>query len=164
MEAFVPLIWIGVMILLIASSAKKAKLKQAAQNAKKNAPPVPGGTNTMPAAPKEVQSQAPVRFSGSLSEGTDPCHESDLGGPDRMRSTLYGGSLGMYTGSLGVTTEEGYDPCHEEQADIMTVLEMTELPSESAGPAVSFNWSGNEIMKAVVMQEILKRPCERTLH
>ena len=95
-------------------------------------------------------------------EGEDPCHERELYGPD-LRPTLFGVNREEYRGSLNISTEEGIDICHEEQADQMTALEVEELPSDEGAGGMRFNWEGNEVMKAFVMQEILRRPCERTV-
>ena len=91
-----------------------------------------------------------------IPQGVDPCHEEDLHGPD-LKPTIYGTTRKPYTGSLGANTGEGFDPCHEDQADFMTVLETEDVSSEGSAPALAFNWTGPEIQKAVVMQEILRR-------
>ena len=161
MDGIFGLLWFGIIIIGISSYFKK--LKKQAEKAKKDQEI----QRPAPAATRQVGQQLAMQFpelkpvSGSIPEGTDPCHESDLGGPDRMRSTLYGGSLGTYTGSLGITTNEGIDPCHEDQAMAMTSLEIGDLPDEDVATGLKFSWEGNEVLKAVVMQEILKRPCAR---
>ena len=50
-------------------------------------------------------------------------------------------------------TDDGYD--------FMTVLETEDVSTEAGAPRLAFNWTGPEIQKAVVMQEILRRPCDR---
>lgn len=60
-------------------------------------------------------------------------------------------------GSLGQTSSEGKDPCHEEQ---LTHVRTIEEPASEQGGLV-FNWSGENMMKAVIMQEVLTRPCQR---
>ena len=166
MESIGALIWIIIMCVIVSSSTKKAKEQKKAAEEKRRMHTVdqsPGQMtrDTMPVAPVSAKHPEPVRFSRSIPEGTDPCHEVDLGGPDRMKSSLYGGSLGTYTGSLGESTYEGIDPCHEEQAAAMTLLEIDNSVEENAALGLKFSWEGNEVLKAVVMQEILKRPCAR---
>ena len=98
-------------------------------------------------------------LSGSLPipEGVDPCHEDELRGPN-LRPSIYGTTRTPYTGSLAADSGEGIDPCHEEQSDFMTVLETEDVSAEEAGaPRLAFGWTGPEIQKAVVMQEILRR-------
>lgn len=166
MESIGALIWIIVVCSIVSSFVKKAKQAQKTaqeQKKKQQTTSIPGQMNMEQLfdAPQAQQFPDPVRFSGSISEGIDPCHEANLGGPDRMKSSIYGGSLGTYTGSLGISTNEGIDPCHEEQASAMTLLEINDPSETSSTPALKFNWAGDEVMKAVVMQEILKRPCAR---
>ncbi len=60
-------------------------------------------------------------------------------------------------GSLGVTTSEGKDPCHEDQ--LTHPRSMSEPAAEEGG--LTFDWSGQNMVKAFVMQEILTRPCQR---
>ena len=60
-------------------------------------------------------------------------------------------------GSLGVTSSEGKDPCHEPQ---LTHARSTPETTEVEG-GLTFDWSGQNMVKAVVMQEILTRPCQR---
>lgn len=60
-------------------------------------------------------------------------------------------------GSLGKTSKEGKDPCHEEQ---LTHARTIEEPAPEQG-GLTFNWSGDNMMKAVIMQEVLTRPCQR---
>ncbi len=61
-------------------------------------------------------------------------------------------------GSLGVTTLEGKDPCHEEQL----THPRTRLAEPAAGHSgLALDWSGKAMVQAFVMQEVLTRPCDR---
>ena len=60
-------------------------------------------------------------------------------------------------GSLGVTSSEGKDPCHEEQLEHRRILPADDEPK----PGITFDWSGDAMVKAFVMQEVLTRPCQR---
>lgn len=60
-------------------------------------------------------------------------------------------------GSLGVTSPEGKDPCHEEQ--MTPRMAFTEPIQEEGG--LTFDWSGENMVKAFVMQEVLTRPAQR---
>ena len=60
-------------------------------------------------------------------------------------------------GSLDFASTEGKDPCHEEQLAGMRVI--PEEP-EAAG-TLTFDWSGESMVKAFVMQEVLTRPAQR---
>jgi len=61
-------------------------------------------------------------------------------------------------GSLGVTSTEGKDPCHEEQ---LTIDRTPLFTSDAEHSGLSLDWSGNAMVKAFVMQEVLTRPCQR---
>lgn len=60
-------------------------------------------------------------------------------------------------GSLGFVSTEGKDPCHEP----MLTHDRTAEPAAAQQPALTFDWSGDSMVKAVVMQEILTRPAQR---
>ena len=51
-------------------------------------------------------------------------------------------------GSLGYTSTEGKDPCHEEQLTHPRTT-VAEVPQEGG---LTFDWTGSSIVKAVVMQ------------
>ena len=60
-----------------------------------------------------------------------------------------------YQGSLNAVTGEGEDPCHEEQ-----MAGMRPEPETAAGEAAGglrFSWTGNEVVRGIVMSEVLKR-------
>lgn len=63
------------------------------------------------------------------------------------------------SGSLYVTTDEGKDPCHEPQ---LTHARSNQEPAEQEEGSLTFDWSGENMVKAFVMQEILTRPASRT--
>ena len=62
------------------------------------------------------------------------------------------------SGSLNYTSNEGKDPCHEEQLNRIRTPEET-APPEQGG--LTFDWTGDNMVKAVVMQEVLTRPVQR---
>ena len=65
----------------------------------------------------------------------------------------------VFTGSLGALSTEGFDPCHEEQLSGMEPVckpERTE-PVPEAVPGLSLRWTGSDIVRGVVMSEILNR-------
>lgn len=64
-------------------------------------------------------------------------------------------------GSLGKGSMEGKDPCHEEQLPPMKAPrpEIQLETEETSG--LQLDWSGENMVRAFVMQEILTRPCDR---
>ena len=60
-------------------------------------------------------------------------------------------------GSLGVTSMEGKDPCHEDE---LTLERTVAAPVHPEG-GLQLEWSGENMVKAFIMQEVLTRPAQR---
>ena len=60
-------------------------------------------------------------------------------------------------GSLGVTSMEGKDPCHEDE---LTLERTVAAPAKPKG-GLQLEWSGENMVKAFIMQEALTRPAQR---
>ena len=60
-------------------------------------------------------------------------------------------------GSLNFASTEGKDPCHEEQLSGLCTAETASVPQSG----LTFDWTGDSMVKAVVMQEVLNRPVRR---
>ena len=60
-------------------------------------------------------------------------------------------------GSMAYVSTEGKDPCHEAQ--LTHPRPQADASQEAAG--LTFDWSGESLVKAFVMQEILARPGQR---
>jgi len=70
----------------------------------------------------------------------------------------------MFAGSMNANTGEGEDPCHEDE--LAPAVNPCELSPRMVQPApatsgLNLTWTGDAMVKAVVMQEILTRPCQR---
>ena len=61
-------------------------------------------------------------------------------------------------GSLNVVSPEGKDPCHDEQLPDRRAFALEAAPEQ---PGLQLDWSGNAMVRAFVMQEVLTRPCQR---
>ncbi len=70
---------------------------------------------------------------------------------------LTGHNDSLYQGSLNAVTGEGFDPCHDEQLSTLNTAEHTLPPQEQDQARLPFGWTGNDIVRGVVMSEILKR-------
>ena len=153
------LLFIGWILKKIFGNKKKAEQKKQAQrkamdeafsaNASRTATPKPAqtmlpplsGLHDAPAAPKVTM--APTVAQPQVHTHLAPdCDEHDR------------------TGSLGVKTLEGKDACHEDQLAPVNVPRPTiSFPKEE--PGLQLDWSGDSMVKAFVMQEVLTRPCDR---
>ena len=65
----------------------------------------------------------------------------------------------IYQGSLNAVTGEGYDPCHDEQmAPLNAAAQADSMPTPvQTQPGLPFGWTGSDMVKGIVMSEILKR-------
>ena len=63
----------------------------------------------------------------------------------------------VYQGSLNAVTGEGYDPRHDEQLAPLTFAETAVPAAETAEPGLQLSWTGSDIVRGVVMSEILKK-------
>jgi len=63
----------------------------------------------------------------------------------------------VYQGSLNAVTGEGYDPCHNEQLAPLTIAETAVPAAAEAKPGLQLSWTGNDVVRGIVMSEILKR-------
>ena len=63
-------------------------------------------------------------------------------------------------GSIGYDSPEGRDKCHE--AELFPAHEKRpETPHEEVKSGLKLDFSPNAMVQAMVMQEVLTRPCER---
>ena len=63
-------------------------------------------------------------------------------------------------GSIGYDSPEGRDKCHEDEL-FPAHKQRPETPHEEVKPGLKLDFSPNAMVQAMVMQEVLTRPCER---
>jgi hypothetical protein len=134
-EAFGPLIALVIIYFifaLIMKAAKKASSVQKKSSGKPADPaPAPEAPAPEPAAIPQVREMQPT-------------------------VRLFNHDDSIYRGSMNAVTGEGYDPCHEEQLSPLTLAETVE-PESVAAPGFQLHWTGDEIVRGLVISEILKR-------
>lgn len=154
MESFFEavIVFFGIIISLVAS-AKKAKNKRVAKAARNSSFPkeesVPAKPDHpyTPAQPIVLPLVPAADLPGQVVAPTVHTHlQPDCDTHDAP------------SGSLGVKSPEGKDPCHEPQ---LTHARFVQEPEEEE-VGLTFDWSGENMVKAFVMQEILTRPVNRT--
>ena len=126
-------IFIGIPVSVAKKAAEKKKAAQPAVQKTRREDPAP-------AAPKQAAPERLVPLASTLYE---PDHDDSV-----------------FTGSLGPVTTEGYDPCHEEQLSGMEpVCQPGREPLSPAetSPGLPLGWTGNDIVRGIVMSEILNR-------
>ena len=151
-ESFVEagFIFLGIIISL-AASAKKAKNKRVANAAKKFSFPAGASEPTVaehPYTPPQITIRPSMVVTDMPAQVIAPTVHAHVQPDCDTHDT---------PGSLGVTSSEGKDPCHEPQ---LTHARSTPETTEVEG-GLTFDWSGQNMVKAFVMQEILTRPCQR---
>lgn len=138
------------LIAKILSSAKKETEHKAAEEKRKAAAAArfQAAQQRMAAAAKPASVLPPMTFSdipGQVIAPTVHAHvKPDCNTHDKP-------------GSLGVTSMEGKDPCHEDQLTMQRSF--AEATQQEGG--LTFDWTGDSMVKAVVMQEVLTRPSVR---
>jgi len=148
LEELIPIIIIFVISSVVSSLKKKEQQKAAEEKRWSNpaarmqqAQPRAKTTATVRSAPKTVPQPAPAQvMQPTVHTHLQPdCETHDA------------------PGSLGVTSMEGRDPCHEPQLTRVRTTE-ADVPLEGG---LTFDWSGDSMVKAIVMQEVLNRPVQR---
>ena len=146
MEAFMPLlslaaIWLVIVLPIVkVSQAVNKKKAQANPGAAKGAGTARPGSRQQQAKPKPKPQAAQAR-------------------PSVMQPTIRptGHDDSIYRGSLNAVTGEGYDPCHDQQLSSLTEAESRLPAEEPAVPALQLSWTGNDIVRGLVVGEILRR-------
>ena len=149
MDEFGPLlivILIWVFVGLPAAMAKKVKEQKTAEKLSRGARPRPDIRTGGKSVPVSAE---PVTQPEAFSEPTP-----------RLRPTV---SVtphddSVYQGSLNAETGEGFDPCHDEDLERLNAVEAAPaVQPVSDVPALPFGWTGSDIVRGVVISEILKR-------
>ena len=150
LESFFELFFAGIVVVIsLIASAKKAKNQRIADAAKQSRAQEQTASQPEPAwKPAQPTVLPPIVFADFLQKVNAPTVHPHLE-PDCDTHDV--------PGSLGVTSTEGKDPCPEEQ---LTHTRSFQEPAPEE-PGITFDWSGESMVKAFVMQEILTRPCQR---
>ena len=84
--------------------------------------------------------------------------------PEPLRASVLHPSINVtehddsvYQGSMFAETGEGYDPCHDEQLAPLTAAESTIVAETPAEPGLQLSWAGSDVVRGIVMSEILTR-------
>lgn len=156
------LIWLIIIISIITKVMKAdKKKKEAAQQARRTAGQAFGPIHT-PAAKPAAPKAAPVPVKTMMPPRTEAAKPLRTEMMPRVHTHLAPDCEEHdKPGSLQITSTEGKDACHEGQLPPAD-RPRPEAPypqRESSG--IQLDWSGENMVKAFVMQEVLTRPCER---
>ena len=146
MDEFAPLLiilLIWIFVGLPSAMAKKVREQKTASKLSAGVRSDPGagkGSGTAPVPEKQAEgSREPIR-----------CMQPTISVTPRDDS--------VYQGSLNAVTGEGFDPCHDEDLERLNAVEAAPAAQPvSDTPALPFGWTGSDIVRGVVISEILKR-------
>lgn len=101
----------------------------------------------------EETQPAPSPMAEKTHEGIHPCEEHQ---PQPMQPA----PVPEVLGSLGEDTHEGIHPCENHNAAPLT--EDVPILEEEAPPSgLTLEWTGENLVKSFIMQEVLTRPAQR---
>lgn len=150
-----------VVIVAVVGISKKRKKKQKTNAAKpikwESIEKTLNEVFEVPAPGKPVQ---PDPMGEKTHEGIHPCDEHDTT-PLVQQPVDYQPVPAV--GSLGEDTHEGAHLCDVHNAAPLTdpapVAPAMPMPEEQ--PGLQLDWTGDNMVKAFIMQEVLTRPCQR---
>lgn len=152
MDELIPALFILIATVAgIFSSAKKEKERKAAAERHKAA-----------AAARVQAAQQKVKAQSSIPQKQPYMPQAQAARPAVVAPTVHTHlqpdcDVHDAQGSLNFASTEGKDPCHEEQLSGLRTAETASVPQSG----LTFDWSGDSMVKAVVMQEVLNRPVRR---
>ena len=152
--------FLGVVLVIIAvvsAISKNAKKKKKAQEQSRQ---IQTAVPKMKAVPKDTQKPAPAAEESMLPPETPAAPAARREIAPRVETRVrVSPHMEEYEGSLHAESTEGVDPCHEEQLSGRPALQLAPMPVET--PGIRLEWTGENMVKAFIMQEVLQRPCER---
>ena len=166
MDLFWVLIVVGLIVRAVGNSRKKQEQQQAKKQ-RQTMEEIFGQDAVKPAgvqrpepkpAPKPSPKPAPAEMLPPLRQ--EPAREAIA--PRVHVHTAPACPVDDNVGSLHYQSTEGVDPCHEEQLPSMHAPRPEPVtPPVTEKPGLALEWTGESMVKAFIMQEVLTRPCER---
>ena len=166
MDLFWVLIVVGLIVRAVGNSRKK-KEQQQAKRQRQTMEEIFGQDAVKPASmqrmetkpvPKPSPAPRPAEMLPPLRQ--EPAREAIA--PRVHVHTAPACPVDDDTGSLHYHSTEGVDPCHEEQLPSMHAPRPEPImPNVTEKPGLALEWTGESMVKAFIMQEVLTRPCER---
>jgi len=166
-----------VILAIVSSIAKKKKKKQQAQARKqvrqeiaaKQQTKAPYSMEALQAWFEEENEETPpakpAAAQEATHEGIHPCdtHSSEpakVAQPRIQSRVQVTEKPRVVLGSMGVDSHEGIHPCDEHEEDLVqNDKPLIAMPVEK--PGIQLEWTGDNMVKAFIMQEVLTRPGQR---
>ncbi|MCH5288142.1 MAG: hypothetical protein J1E43_12070 [Christensenellaceae bacterium] len=168
MDGLFSLIWVIfiVVTLVNAASGKNKKKQTEKQNP---VPPLTAKPITEPAKPADF-SEIQKRFAEMTKTKTEqtrmppktkrPAQPATVAAPRVHTHLAPDCDRDDPTGSMDFISTEGIDPCHD--GDLPSRSEpRPSFPVVREQPGLALDWTSDALVKSVIMQEVLTRPCQR---
>ena len=124
---------------------------------------------TQPVQAAKPAEPAVAASTGSIKEqtheGMHPCQEHDdapqqVAQPRIQARVQVTEKPRVMVGSMGVDSHEGIHPCDDHKDELLqSERPLVAMPVEK--PGIQLDWTGENLVKAFIMQEVLTRPCQR---
>ena len=163
------LIWVVFIVVALVNSGKKKNPKKQSGIPPLTAQPVAqqrqprtvrereeeytrrAQTATATPAPRQEQTRMPLEAMQPARTVAEPRVHTHLA-PDCDQDGL--------SGSMDFISTEGVDPCHDDELPGRQAPRPT-FPMMQERPGLALEWTGDALVKSVIMQEVLTRPCQR---
>ena len=151
------------LVSLLNKNAKKQMQKNAAKKGFHDIPPI----SAPQAVPKQTAAAPAATMMPPRPEYKPVTPLEAMAAQAAMRSGEGADSLEGRTDHSAHISCEGHDPCHEDQLKPaqrparIAVQDAMSAAYETEKTGLDLDFTGGELVKAVVMQEILTRPCDR---
>lgn len=164
MDGFVAFLFIIIAIVSSLSKANKQKNGQAVQRTRQQT------MQQRPVQQQTAQSQRTARQHAGQQDVPYVAEEAPMAPVEHHHTvqptiTVTPHTDDMFAGSMYAESTEGYDPCHEDELQPeVNPCEVSPAAVPQPAPAaggLQLKWTGDEMVRAFVMSEVLTRPQDR---
>ena len=164
MDGLFSLIWV-VFIVVTLTNALSGKNKKKSQKKPSGIPPVTAKPITKPAQAKSFQEwfDDMTASQSAPQPAQKPAESVQKPAPIEPRVHTHLAmdcDLDDPSGSMEFTSTEGIDPCHDDDLPSRNVPRPI-LPDMQEQPGLALEWNSDALVRSVIMQEVLTRPCQR---
>ena len=163
MDGLFSLIWVVFIVVTLTNALTGKNKKQ--QKKSTGIPPVTAKPITRPAQAKPFQdwiedmTAAQARQSAPQPERPRPAPTAPM--EPRVHTHLAPDcDIDGPSGSMDFASTEGYDPCHDDDLPARNTPR-PDFPAPQERPGLALEWTSDALVKSVIMQEVLTRPCQR---
>ena len=166
MDGLFSLIWV-VFIVVTLTNALSGKNKKNQKKPQSGIPPVTAKPITKPLESKSFQDWFDDMTAAQTAPPTSPQPRpvATEAKPAPMEPRVHTHlsmdcDIDEPSGSMEFTSTEGIDPCHDEELPSRDTPRPS-FPVAQEQPGLALEWNGDALVRSVIMQEVLTRPCQR---